>query len=416
MEQGYLTRDKRELSELLHLFLDIGEAIHKAGGEIFRVEDTLSRLGAAYGAERTDVFAITSNLEVTMAFPGDIEITRTRRIRGGGTDLRRLEALNDLSRRVCASPIPPDELRAAIRATEEVGLRLPVYIGSALAGGAFAVFFGGGIWDGIIAAFFGLLICYLQECLPRFLPNSAVVYFTAALLTGIGVCLLGRIFSALLPDKIMIGDIMLLIPGIALTTAIRNILIGDTISGVLRFVESLVFAGALAGGFMIAMGLLDVEGVGLGKELTPLLQDLVQLLTGAIGSVGFALIFRLRGRYLPLAAIGGLLNWGGYLLLFHLTGHLFFSCLVSSMAAALYAELLARRLRAPATLFLVPAVIPSIPGSNLYYTMQAAVRGNYALVGENAIGTLKWAFGIAGGISIIVVFFAVWRAIKQQKK
>ena len=86
------------------------------------------------------------------------------------------------------------------------------------------------------------------------------------------------------------------------------------------------------------------------------------------------------------------------------------------MAAALYAEILARRLRAPATLFLVPAVIPSIPGSNLYYTMQAAVRGQYALVGENAIGTLKWAFGISGGISIIVVAFAVWRSLQPKKQ
>ncbi len=258
MEKSMPIRDKRELSELLHLFLDIGEAIHRAGGEIFRVEDTLSRLGAAYGAARTDIFAITSHLEVTMTF-GDIELTRTRRIHGGTTDLARLEAFNDLSRRVCASPLSSAALREEIEKARGVGSRLPIYIGSALASGSFAVFFGGGILDGVMAALIGLLVCFMQEKLPAISPNSVVVSFIAALATGFAACLLSLLIPILMPDKIMIGDIMLLIPGIALTTAIRNILVGDTVSGVLRFTESLVQAAALAAGFMIAMSLLGVQ-------------------------------------------------------------------------------------------------------------------------------------------------------------
>ena len=257
MESSKKRWEKRELSELLHLFLDIGEAIHRAGGEIFRVEDTLSRLGAAYGADRTDVFAITSHLEVTMAF-GDIELTRTRRIHGGTTDLRRLEAFNDLSRRVCGAPLSPSELRAAIAEARGVGSRLPVYLGSALAGGSFAVFFGGGLLDGLVAALIGLFVCFMQERLPAISPNSVVVTFVASLATGFCACLVSLCIPILLPDKIMIGDIMLLIPGISLTTAIRNILVGDTVSGVLRFTESLVLAAALASGFMLAMSLLGV--------------------------------------------------------------------------------------------------------------------------------------------------------------
>lgn len=252
------TYTKQELSELLHLFLDIGEAIHSAGGEIFRVEDTITRLGAAYGALRTDVFAITSALEVTMMFPGDVELTRTRRLRGGSNDLYRIEAYNELSRRCCACPMTADELRAAIRACESSGSCLPIYLGSALASGGFAVFFGGSVADGVVAALFGLLICYLLELLPRIAPNAVSVNFVAALLTGVGVCLIALLLPFLHPDKIMIGDIMLLIPGISLTVAIRNILVGDTIAGILRLIESVLLATALAGGFMLAMGLLGV--------------------------------------------------------------------------------------------------------------------------------------------------------------
>ena len=145
------------------------------------------------------------------------------------------------------------------------------------------------------------------------------------------------------------------------------------------------------------------------------MEYVIQLLSGALGSVGFALIFRLRACLLPLAALGGLLNWGIYLLLFHLTGNLFLSAILASAATAVYAELLARRLRAPTTLFLVPAVIPSIPGSNLYYTMRGAVTGNFDAVAENALLTLEWAFAIAGGISIVTVVFSVIKGIRKKR-
>ena len=58
-------------------------------------------------------------------------------------------------------------------------------------------------------------------------------------------------------DKILIGDIMLLIPGLAMTNAIRNMLGGNTISGLIRLTESLIWAAALAGGFMTAFMIID---------------------------------------------------------------------------------------------------------------------------------------------------------------
>ena len=143
--------------------------------------------------------------------------------------------------------------------------------------------------------------------------------------------------------------------------------------------------------------------------------ELIQLLTGMLGSVGFALIFRLPYRYLPLAALGGLLNWGSYLTFFALSDKLFLSCLAASAISALYAELLAKRLRAPTILFLIPTVIPSIPGSNLYYTLEAAVSGDLAAVGKNALLTCQWAFGIAAGISLVSILFVMLRNNKKSK-
>ena len=137
------------------------------------------------------------------------------------------------------------------------------------------------------------------------------------------------------------------------------------------------------------------------------MNEWIQLLCGSIGSVGFAMIFRLRPSFLPLAALGGFVNWGSYLLLFRWTDELFLSCLLASAITAAYAEILAKRLHAPTTVFLVPAVIPSIPGSNLYYTLSAVVRGDWPSVAENAILTAEYAFGIAAGVSIVWVGFVM---------
>ena len=103
--------------QLLDCILDMGQLLLGCGAEISRVEDTLSRIGRAYGAAETDVFVITSIISLTMEFPGLEAVTETRRIvRDDGTDFYRLEKLNALSRAVCAEPLEISELRARIDA------------------------------------------------------------------------------------------------------------------------------------------------------------------------------------------------------------------------------------------------------------------------------------------------------------
>ena len=93
--------------DFLHIFLDMGDALLNSGAEIFRVEDTLNRMGYACGAAQMNVFVITSSIVITMEFPGEGARTQTRRIREcGGNDFTKLEQLNDLSRRFCNHPVP----------------------------------------------------------------------------------------------------------------------------------------------------------------------------------------------------------------------------------------------------------------------------------------------------------------------
>jgi uncharacterized membrane protein YjjP (DUF1212 family) len=250
--------DNREAGELLHLMLDMGEMLMNSGAEVNRVEDTITRLGAAYGAARTDVFAITSSIVVTIAFPDGMELTRTRRIlTSGGTDFSRLEKLNALSRQCCAAPMTAAELRRrldAIRASSAGGA---LYcLGAILAAGSFAVFFGGTFFDGITASVFAVIILILQRHLAQLCPNNVIFNLISSFIVGAGICAVARFIPQLNADKIMIGDIMLLIPGIAMTNSVRDVLVGDTIYGIMRLIESLLWAGALACGFMAAIWLI----------------------------------------------------------------------------------------------------------------------------------------------------------------
>jgi len=242
-------------SRLLGCLLDMGALLFDCGAEVSRVEDTLRRLGRAYRLERIEVFVIPSLISITLALPGQEVLTETRRIRSSGsTDFYRFEKLNALSRRCCAEPMELGELRAALDNISSGQKPVKwVYFGSVLAAGAFAVFFGGTIWDALAASAFALLIVFLQRRLGRTELNTVAFNLVTSLLTGLGVGLLTWALPFLHMDMILIGDIMLLIPGLAMTNAVRNMLVGDTISGVVRLAESLIWAAALAGGFMVSM-------------------------------------------------------------------------------------------------------------------------------------------------------------------
>ena len=258
-EEGTMELTRYQQYYLLDCMLEMGELLLDCGAEISRVEDTLTRVGTAYGAKRTDVFVIPSLISITLNYPEKEPVTETRRIHStGGTDFYRMEKLNSLSRDCCREPIDLKELRA--RLDHVAAGKKPfsvVFWGSVLGGGGFAVFFGGTLLDGLAGAIFGAGICLLQYALGRTELNPVASNLIVSLLTGLAIGIVAGLIPALHMDKIMIGDIMLMIPGLAMTNALRNILVGNTISGTMRLAECLTWAGALAGGFMVALALVD---------------------------------------------------------------------------------------------------------------------------------------------------------------
>ena len=246
---------KWEAKRILSLLMDLGEAMLQSGAEIHRVEDTLHRVGQAYGAQRTEVFAINSCIVTTMVFAHMGEFVSSRRISSGEqTDLTRLEELNRLSRRIAADPLPADAFEAQLhQALSFVPADWKGAVGSMLAAGGFCLFFGGTLADGAVSLLLGAFIWALQKWFGPLSPNKVFFNFVASLLCGLLTCGICHGIPSLGMDRILIGDIMLLIPGIAFTNSVRNMLVGDTMSGTMRLVEALLVAVALACGFMLAI-------------------------------------------------------------------------------------------------------------------------------------------------------------------
>ena len=192
--------------DFLHIFLDMGDALLNSGAEIFRVEDTLNRMGYACGAAQMNVFVITSSIVITMEFPEEGARTQTRRIReSGGNDFTKLEQLNDLSRRFCNHPVPAAELRKEFDKIN-INKTKPLWklLGSLLAACSFAFFYGGSIPDAVAAGFGAVLIWGLQQYLRPVCMNEVTFQFVASFFTGCAICGLTLLCPFLRMDKIMI--------------------------------------------------------------------------------------------------------------------------------------------------------------------------------------------------------------------
>ena len=377
--------------------LDLAAAMVACGADINLVETSLEQLGAAYGAQRTDAFVLTSMMTVTVRRADGSTLTQSRRTHTAmSNNFDKLERLNALCARCCDERLSAEEVGAALaEIRERRANRFLYYLGGVLAAGTFAAFFGGTLADAVVAAVFAALICVLTERVKPYCPNEIVFNFIASLVSGLGICACVRLFPALHGDMIIIGDIMLLIPGIALTNSMRDMLAGDTGSGALRFLEALLWAGALALGYMVAILAVGVN-VDTGGDPVPA----VQLAVALPASLGFALLFNLRPRFLPVVSIGGLLTWAIYLLCGTWFSDVFVPCLIASAFAAAYAQVLARVFKAPISIFYIICEIPLIPGRGLYYTMSSAVRTDWAAVQSYGLMTVEFVLAIAFGIGI----------------
>ncbi len=239
--------------ELLSCALYIGEQMLVSGAEVNRVEDSISRICKAYDAKRVDVFTITSSIVVTLQMNNGNTLTQTRRISKYYIDIDKLDKLNNLSRYICAHKPDAAYIGAEM---EKINDRRPYspliqYLVYAVIAASY-LFSLRRLSDAAVSAVIGLLLKFAITFIQKVDKNKVFVNILCSFVVGVLGVLLVRSGVGHNLDAIIVGNIMLLIPGLALTNSIRDIISEEIIAGLLRLCEAILVAISISVGFALA--------------------------------------------------------------------------------------------------------------------------------------------------------------------
>lgn len=407
-----------EHEKLLDMATDLGYELSISGAETYRVEESVYRILTAYGVE-SEVFAIPNCLIVSITNPEGQPMTYMRRIGVHGNDLDAVERYSALSRRICAErPDPEDAMKLLNQARQARRDHhwAAVLLGYFLASAAFGIFFGGNLLDALIGGLGGAMAGASIMLMERFKANN----FFNTMLGSFPLAFIPYFFGAMgwiqNPDAAIIGAVMTLIPGLLFTYAMRDIIYGDTNSGVNRIVQVLLIAVAIACGTSVAWNAATAVW-GTPVSVAAINHGFfVQSIACCVGVLGFSFLFNVRGKGLTLCMLGAVLCWGVYNIVITSGGNENSAMLVGSIFSAIYAEIMARVRKCPASGFLIMALLPLIPGSSLYYTMNFAVRGEMTQFASKGMSTVILAGLMAAGVLLVSTSVRMWTVWKFEHK
>ena len=406
-----------DYNTLLDLATDLGYELAMSGAETFRIEESITRVLSSYGVQ-AEAFAIPNYLVVSIITDSGKPITRMRRIGQHGNDLDSVEKFNGLSRALCNRKPEPKiglEWLKMVKSQKIFYSRPAIYLGNFLGALGFALFFGGNWTDGICARICGLLVGFITQ----FLEDMKANHFFRTIAAAFAMSLLAYIMSVIgiAPnvDAVVIGTLMLLVPGLLFTNAMRDIIYGDTNSGVNRIVQVLLIAVALALGTGAAWNVIaSIWGAPVSAE--SIVHSLgAQCLYSFLGCLGFAFLFNIHGPGALLCTLGGVLAWILYDVVYRISGSDLIAYFWAALGSSFYAEIMARIRKCPAIAYLVVAIFPLIPGAGVYYTMNYAVQGQMDAFASSGMHTAATAGIIAVGILLASTVFRMWTLWKVNK-
>lgn len=426
---------KPDYEKVLELALEVGVGLLSCGGSVSRVETAVDRICVAYGAEEASVAAFPSMILASLRDHDGHEHSFMKRVYATSNNLALLEKYNQLSRDICAHKYPVDE---ALKMSFETAHAKPrnkwvTIVGSALVAGIYSIFFGGTIADVLPAFLVAFGMAGVSELLSVRSLNVYATTFLLSLMGGIlsvSLCKLLNIIGVPCQGAyVMIGTIMILIPGLMTTNAVRDMFTGDLMSGTFTLLNGILLAVVIAAGYGVSILALSpiadfakfapyVGWYNISQADEKWFKALMLLISGSLGSVAVCLFFNLNFKRIGWAFLASFLTLGvyiGMLIAFdYRNSYVFLIVLVPTFFAAIMSEIMARKIKIPATIILVPAIIALVPGSSLYYTMEAIVSPKLASMPASEWGAvcLLTLLGIAVGICTVTVLFRLISPVK----
>lgn len=391
---------------VLILALFAGELMMKAGAEIYRVEDTVVRICKACGVDYAECFATTTGIIVSLDTADDDAdmYTFIKRISGTSIDLTKISLLNQFSRIFTATDLSASDGFEQLRSIDSLKV-FPLIIrmlGAMLVGAAMITFYSGGPLDIACAAVASLAAFLLSYAISKLQFPPFIRIFLSCTFSALLVLFLASAGLAIKVEPVLIAAVTIFMPGVSITNAARDLLSGDMQAGVARFVEALITAVAIAGGegLMLQIGsLLKSPSLSTDSVIypTPLF-----LLFGAITTLGFCLLFHAPIRQIPLIVIIGGIGQALYITAQDYGIIDIGSCFLGTCAVAILAECASRAGKDATTIFILPCIIPFVPGTTVFRTMESILNGEFS----DAASYASEAILTAGAIAVSLILIA----------
>ena len=243
-----------QTSELLQIVMKAGEIMLTSGAEIYRVEETITRICNSYNVQ-SESFVLPKGIFVSVRDKDGCMQTAFKRIKQRTYDLNRIDRVNTISRGLKDNLLDYEEVSKLLSDVEKSKQYiLPVRIFAAAMGSfVFTLLFKGSFYDGIAAAIIGVIRFLLKESLSRKGFFQFFELFLAGLAAGFLSIAAVRLFNGLNQYKIIIGSVMLFLPGMAITNGIKDAFYGDLVASFTRLGEAFLIAAALAAGVGISI-------------------------------------------------------------------------------------------------------------------------------------------------------------------
>lgn len=402
---------------LLDLVTDLGYDLSLSGAETYRVEDSICHVLNSYGVS-SEVYAVPNHVIVSITTETGKPITRMRRIGYHGNNLDSVERLNALSRRICSEHPDPKEAMdwlADVRRSVKRYSFPVILLGDFLGAAGFGLLFGCSFRDTFFAGLCGILIGLIQKITGSLKGNNFFNTLSASFLMALVAYSLNLLRIVRNSDTVIIGALMILVPGLLFTNALRDIIYGDTDSGTSRCVQVILIAGAMALGTAFARNLVcKFWGI---PQIAPAVNHPfpVLCLAALSGCIGFSILFNIHGPGSLLCAFGGVVSFGFYHLFILRGASEIMGIFWGTAFSAIYSEIMARVRKYPTICYLVVSIIPLIPGASLYYSMCHAVDGNLQLFVHRGVYTAELAGIMAASIllvSSIVRLYTTWKKMR----
>lgn len=390
-------------SDILDFASDAGRVILENGAEISRVEETMERIAGHYGESGEKFFVLSNGIFTTGNSYANAEFIPIK-----GSRLDKVVEVNQLSRDIATQNLPLDVARARLEAIKAMPPKpaWEQYAGAAFGCAGFCGIFGGSVAD-CAASFVAAILLNL------FMMKVGTPWLSKAL-GNICAGFLGTLICILFQwagfgehlGNMVVGTLILLIPGVAFTNGLRDIANEDYLAGITRLMDALMMFLSIAIGVCFAFivhSWYAGEVIHLKGALTdPFTATYpMQAIAALMGTSSFAILFGAPRRHYLSAGIVGTIGWLVYLAVMRMTpAGPFAATFVAATVVAFISRYFAVRFRCPSTVFLICGVFPMIPGGGVFWS--AYYVASEQLSSALAAGMLSVKITIAIVLGIII--------------